>query len=252
MAEAKILGVLGFPVEHSQSPQIFSQFFLKESLQNWSYKRFGFPAVNDFVATIATQPELVGFNVTIPHKMSIMPHLDWIDIHAKRIGAVNTVAIKRLGTTVQLHGYNTDYDGFLQSVHALPVLPKNAIILGTGGAAKAVAAVLQDLNIPFKRVSRKASAVNDLSYKDLPSALTVPNILLVNTTPVGMSGFPQQELDLPYSDFPNDMQVIDLIYNPIETVLLQKCREKQLTCLNGALMLQKQAEKAWQIFKTYS
>ncbi len=252
MAQAKILGVLGFPVEHSQSPQIFSQFFQKESLENWSYETFGFPTLNDFLKTISTQPELVGFNVTIPHKVCIMPHLDWIDVHAERIGAVNTVGIKRMGTTVQLHGYNTDYEGFLQTVYALPVLPKNAIILGTGGAAKAVAAVLQDLNIQFKRVSRNTSAVNDLSYTDIKSALTVPNILLVNTTPVGMSGFPQQELDLPYSDFPNNLQVIDLIYNPTETALLQKCREKQLTCLNGALMLQKQAEKAWRIFKTYS
>lgn len=252
MAQAKILGVLGFPVEHSKSPDIFSRFFEKEGLRDWSYRKFSYETLSDFIDVLKLESPITGFNVTIPHKVSIMPHLDWIDVHAERIGAVNTVVIKRMGITVQLHGYNTDYDGFLQSVHALPSRPKNAIILGTGGAAKAVVAVLSDLQIPFKRVSRNASAVNDLNYKDIKSALTVPNILLVNTTPVGMSGFPQEELDLPYGDFPNDMQVIDLIYNPTETALLQKCREKQLNCLNGALMLQKQAEKAWQIFKTYS
>lgn len=250
MAQAKVIGVLGFPIEHSKSPDIFSRFFKNEGLTNWSYRKFSHETLSDFIEVLKSDPQITGFNVTIPHKEAILPYLHEVDTKAQRIGAVNTVTVKRnTNGTLCLKGYNTDYHGFKISLETLPQKPKNALVLGTGGASKAVCAVLNDVNLPYKRVSRNPKSADILSYDQIESVWNHPHTVLINTTPVGMSGFPQKEFSLPLNSLPADLQVIDLVYNPPKTPLISVCEEKGLYCINGALMLQKQAEMAWEIFK---
>jgi shikimate dehydrogenase len=255
MAEQKVLGVLGFPVEHSKSPDLFQQLFRKSSLSNWDYQKFSFESLSDFFTFLQANTAVVGFNVTIPYKQTIMPFLHFIDPLASRIGAVNTVKLQYhdredgTGTELHLSGFNTDYFGFFETVKSLPKMPKKALILGTGGASKAVICVLEDLQIPYTLFSRKPQNDQIQEYQNLGSYLNSTDLLVVNTTPVGMSGFAFTELPIAIDCFPIDTQVIDLIYNPPTTKLLEKCRAKGLTCVNGWHMLQKQAEKAWEIFK---
>jgi len=250
MAEAKVIGVLGFPVNHSQSPEIFGRFFEKEGFTDWIYEKFSFENLDDFIEYINQKQEIVGFNVTIPHKTSIIPYLDELDAAALKIGAVNTVKISRKPSgNISLKGYNTDYYGFKCSLEMLPVKPENAIVLGTGGASRAVCEVLQDLNISFVNVSRNPKIDSHITYGEIGFHLYKPKSLLINTTPVGMLGFPQENLNLPLQAFPMSFQIIDLIYNPNQTPLLTECKEKGLNCMNGSLMLQKQAERAWEILK---
>ena len=251
MAQAKILGVLGFPIEHSQSPEIFNRFFKRESLKNWSYTKFSFEEINAFIEYLKFNKEIIGFNVTIPFKQDIIPFLTEIDENAIKIGAVNTVSVKRdnNGNTI-LKGYNTDYYGFKCSLNSLSRTPQNAIIMGTGGASKAVSAVLKDSKIPFVFLSRKPSKEDCISYSDFYDHIIKSNCLIINTTPIGMSGFPEKDIPLKLETLPNDCQVIDLIYNPNKTPLLYHCEKNGINCLNGSLMLEKQAEQAWEIFKS--
>ncbi len=250
MAQAKVIGVLGFPIEHSKSPNIFSRFFEIEGLSNWSYRKFSHETLPDFIEVLKLDTQITGFNVTIPHKEAILPYLHEVDAKAIRIGAVNTVTVKRNANgTLHLKGYNTDYYGFKISLETLPQKPKNALIFGTGGASKAVCAVLNDVNIPYKCISRKPKSADILSYNQIESVWNHPHTVLINTTPVGMSGFPQKEFPIPFDSLPSDLKVIDLVYNPPRTPLISVCEEKGLYCINGALMLQKQAEMAWEIFK---
>jgi len=250
MAQAKVIGVLGFPVEHSKSPNIFNHFFENEGVTNWSYMKFSYETLPDFIEVLKLDAQITGFNVTIPHKEAILSYLNEFDTKAQRIGAVNTVTIKRnTNGALHLKGYNTDYHGFKISLKTLPQTPENAIVLGTGGASKAVCAVLDDLNIPYKCVSRNPILAGILSYDQIETVWNHPHTVLINTTPVGMSGFPQKEFSLPFESLPMDLQVIDLVYNPQKTPLISVCEEKGLSCMNGALMLQKQAEMAWEILK---
>jgi shikimate dehydrogenase len=250
MASTKVIGVLGFPVEHSQSPEIFTTFFRQETVLNWSYRKFSYPKLSDFLDLLQSEADIKGFNVTIPHKETILSYLHEIDAKALKIGAVNTVTVTRNANgTLHLKGFNTDYYGFKISLETLPKKPENAIVLGSGGASKAVCAVLKDANIPFAQVSRNPQSQALISYTQLKEFWNHPNPVLINTTPVGMLGFPQKELPLDFSSFPETLQVIDLVYTPAQTPLLKVCEEKGLSCMNGALMLQKQAEMAWEIFK---
>ena len=251
MAQAKIIGVLGFPVEHSQSPQIFRSFFEQEGLSDWTYEKFSFENLSTFIEYVKFNKEITGFNVTIPHKQDILKYLHEIDPEALKIGAVNTVSVKRSQDgNIHLKGYNTDYYGFKSSLKSLPTMPENALIIGTGGASKAVSAVLKDMGIPFVFISRNPSQPNCISYSEFNLYITKPNTVLINTTPIGMSGFAEKQLPLSIESLPNDCQVIDLIYNPKKTMLLSVCEKKGINCLNGSLMLEKQAAMAWEIFKT--
>ena len=251
MAEAKVIGVLGFPVNHSQSPEIFEGFFQNEGLIDWKYERFPFERLDDFIKYLNQRPEILGFNVTIPHKAAIIPYLDDIDESASNIGEVNTLTVSRkTNNQLFLKGYNTDYYGFMCCLDALPFIPEYAIVLGTGGASKAVCAVLRDRNISFVTVSRTPQIGSQIAYEDVELSRKKTRPLIVNTTPVGMLGFPQKHINISIETFPNSAQIIDLVYNPVQTPLLSDCKEKGLTCMNGSLMLQKQAERAWEIFKS--
>jgi shikimate dehydrogenase len=237
-----LLGLIGNPVEHSRSPQIFSRFFSSEGYLHGQYSLFPLDHINAVTSLIHSHPYLIGFNVTIPFKSDIIPLLTHISPQAKAIGAVNTVKIERIDNQTKLYGHNTDYFGFEGSLNLLPQKPKQAIIIGTGGSSKAVSAVLTAHEIPFIYVSRSMG-------------LTLPDqhfteTLLVNCTPLGM--WPNTDASPLHSlrKFDSSCSLIDLIYNPTTTELMAMAQAYGIKTMNGKYMLQIQAEKAWEIFKS--
>ena len=249
MDEIFQIGLIGFPVEHSNSPKIFQQFFDQLNLSNWEYQLFPTETLTHIESFLSNHPRLIGFNVTIPHKITIFPFLSQISPEAKSIGAVNTVKILRENDRIYLEGHNTDYFGFEESLKKLPRKPNSALILGDGGAAKSVKAVLKDYKIPFLSVSRNPSETQ-LNYSDLENLDWNSTDLLIQTTPLGMWPKVDQLPNLPYHLIASKTMAIDLIYNPKQTLFLKKLESQNCFCLNGELMLQKQAEKAWEIFYT--
>ncbi len=242
------LGLIGNPVAHSQSPKIFQKFFDNENLPNWKYNLFQLSHVDELPGLLNNNPNLVGFNVTVPFKQSIIPHLNTISNAAKSMNAVNTVKVIRNNGDIFLEGHNTDYFGFLETTKELPSKPQKAIILGNGGSANAVKAVLNDIEIPFITVSRNPT-VGQISYGSLLDLTFNEPTLIIQTTPVGMSPKVDVSPVFPFQNLNENVVAIDLIYNPKETLFLKQFKNQGCFCLNGSLMLQKQAEMAWTIFK---
>ncbi len=239
-------GLIGYPLAHSFSPAYFTHKFGNECI-NAEYKLYPISHISKFCDLIA-KSNFVGLNVTIPYKESIISYLDEIDDVAAQIGAVNTISI----VNGKSKGYNTDADGFKESLLSFLVDPsiiKSALILGNGGAAKAVKYVLNSLNIKFKVVSR--SGCDDLTYDDLDETAFSSANLIINTTPLGMypnvSSFPK----LPYNLLNEKYFLYDLIYNPEKTIFLTEGLNKGCKIKNGHEMLVLQAEYAWHIWKPY-
>ncbi len=247
MDEIFQIGLIGFPVNHSASPKIFQHFFEQQGLKNWEYKLFEIENLEQLDHLIRNNQNLIGFNVTVPHKINILQYLTSISLEAKAIGAVNTVKISRTEDGYFLEGHNTDYFGFEETLHLLPKVPQTAIILGNGGSAKSVKAVLKNAKIQFNEVSR-TPIENQYSYDEL-NQIDWNNVdLIINTTPIGMYPNTEKCISIPYSEIPKKTMAIDLIYNPEETVFLKQLKAQGCYCKNGSYMLQKQAEKAWNIF----
>ena len=255
--------MIGYPLSHSFSKKYFTEKFEKEHIGDARYESYPIESISHLPRLLANEPELVGLNVTIPYKEQVMNLLDELDPKAERIGAVNTIRIQN----GKLKGFNTDYDGFKNSlvkwVGANP-LPEKALILGTGGASKAVKAALEDLGIAFRFVSRKASP-GILTYQDLnipplaaqastPQHLNTPvppeavSTLLINTTPLGMPPHTESLPDLPYEQLTSDHYLYDLVYNPLITPFMQKGIDAKCRVKNGLEMLFGQAEKAWEVW----
>lgn len=239
----KTFGLLGKNISYSFSRTYFTEKFKKENIDA-KYYNFDLEEINEFRDVIKEMPELQGLNVTIPYKQEIITFLDDLAPEAKEIGAVNTVKVN--GN--KLIGYNTDYIGFSESIKPLlKTQHKKALILGTGGASKAIAYALKELEIEYKFVSR--SSGNDrLKYEDLSEEIIRDHKVIINTTPVGT--FPDVEK---YPKFPiqyltNKHLVYDLIYNPGTTQLLALAKEQGATVKNGLKMLELQAESAWNIW----
>lgn len=242
----KQLGLIGYPLEHSFSKKYFAEKFKREGLSNWQYELFPIENISDLKPLISN-PNLVGLNVTIPYKQAILPYLNNLDETAKAIGAVNTIKISRTKNEVRLTGYNTDCMGFEQSL--LPFLNeyhKKALVLGTGGAAKAVMYVLNKLRIEYKTVS--SNNKGDLSYNNLNKDILADHHVIINTTPLGMYPHVNSYPDLRYSALNHQHLLYDLVYNPLETVFLTKGKQYGAATKNGLEMLQLQAEAAWSIF----
>jgi len=185
-------------------------------------------------------------NVTIPYKEEVIPFLDKIDRKAKKIGAVNTIKITKSG---KLKGYNTDFYGFRNSLK--PLLKKEhkkALILGTGGASKAIAFALKKLGIQYTFVSRTKKSEKMLTYSELTENTIKEYLLIVNTTPLGTHPNTSDKPDIPYNFISDKHILYDLIYNPSETLFLKLGKEKGATIKNGLEMLELQAEKAWEIW----
>jgi shikimate dehydrogenase len=246
------VGLIGKNLSHSFSKSYFEQKFAKESIYNVSYSNFQLNEINELEYLIQTNDKIVGFNVTIPYKELIIPFLSKKSIEVTKIGAVNTVLVERFGNKIELAGYNTDYIGFektLEKVHRKKILNSKALIFGTGGASKAVAYTLENLNITYKKVSRKRNNLY-LTYNDLNKEIISEHLLLINCTPLGMFPDINQKVQIPYEYVTQNHILIDLIYNPDITQFMKEGYKKGAIVINGLTMLHEQAEEAWKLFKT--
>lgn len=241
-------GLIGYPLSHSFSKKYFTNKFEKEGITDAEYELFPIETIEDLPKLIADNPELVGLNVTIPYKELILPFLDSLDPKAEAIGAVNTIKIEN----GRLIGYNTDYHGFKDSLVKFigsKKLPSKALMLGTGGASKAVHMALEDLGVTCQFVSRKPNKEH-LSYEDLSSFPDHFNtsLLIINTTPLGTSPNEDALPDLPYDQLSQNHFLYDLVYNPMKTAFMQKGIDAKCWVKNGLEMLHGQAEAAWEIW----
>jgi shikimate dehydrogenase len=240
----RYFGLIGFPLSHSFSKRYFSQKFESEKIAA-QYENYPLKSIEEF-------PELVrnynfsGINVTIPYKQDVMQYLDNLSEEAEKIGAVNTIQIRN----EKLIGNNTDCYGFEMSL--LPFLKpshKHALVLGTGGASKAVVFVLEKLGIDWKYVSRTKSN-NGFTYEELDAEIIKSHYLIINTTPLGMYPNVEECPEIDYDAIGENHLLYDLVYNPEETLFLQKGKSKGATIKNGLEMLHLQAEKAWEIWNS--
>ncbi|MGH1434684.1 MAG: shikimate dehydrogenase family protein [Lewinella sp.] len=242
-------GLIGYPLSHSFSEGYFTEKFAQIGVSDqFCYETYPLPQIADLPALIASKPGLLGLNVTIPYKEAVMTYLDELSPAAADIGAVNTILFE----DGKLIGYNTDVMGFEESLDDFLMEnggpSANALILGTGGAAKAIAWVLKKKGINFHYVSRNPIA-GQWSYQDLNEEIIAGVDLIVNTTPLGMSPNIETCPDIPYHCLGKGHRLYDLVYNPTEPLFLKRGRERGAATLNGLAMLHGQAEAAWSIWR---
>ncbi|MEI6695738.1 MAG: shikimate dehydrogenase [Bacteroidota bacterium] len=243
-----LYGLIGYPLSHSFSASYFTDKFKKESITDAEYRLFPIQEITDIKYLLAKEANLKGLSVTIPYKEKVIPFLDELDDVAQKVGAVNTIQISNRNNKTYLIGYNTDVIGFEKTLS--PLLEAHhhqALILGSGGASKAVMYVLNKLNIPFEIVSRNLQNAS-LTYADLNAENFENHQIIINTTPLGM--YPEINAcpDLPYHLLTSSHLLIDLIYNPKETEFLKQGKLHFAKTKNGLEMLIYQAEAAWKIW----
>lgn len=258
----KKYGLIGYPLSHSFSKKYFSDKFEKEGLEDREYELYPLQHLSDLPELINATHDLCGLNVTVPHKIGVMFYLDKIDPAARAIDAVNCIKIvnhqpveaffsgELSSMKVRLEGYNTDAFAFEKSLK--PMLKKHhqkALILGNGGAARAVAYVLNKMDISYRLVSRRAIG-KQLSYKQLTPDVMKERLLIVNTTPLGTAPNIEECPDIPYELLTPQHLLYDLVYNPTETEFLKRGKEKGAAIKNGLEMLHLQAEKSWEIWNS--
>lgn len=241
----KRYGLIGYPLGHSFSQRYFTEKFEREGIAGCTYENFPIESIDRLDEVLERHPDLCGFNVTIPYKERIIPRLRSMAEEARKIGAVNCVRVTPEG----LVGHNTDAYGFRTSLLKLldGAHPGQALVLGTGGASKAVKYVLEQLGIPFDVVSRKASA-GDFTYDELTSETVRTRRLIVNATPLGTFPKTDECPDIPYEAIGETHFLFDLVYNPPLTEFLRRGRQQGAAIANGYDMLVGQAEKAWSIW----
>ena len=239
-------GLIGFPLSHSFSKKYFTEKFEKEGLNNCSYENFPLPVIDE-LKQLLSLPGLEGLNVTIPYKEQVLSFLDYSSDIVKKIKACNCIKIKE----GKLFGFNTDVFGFENSLKKkiMSSIHKQALVLGTGGSAKAVIYVLENLGIKFKSVSRKPSA-QSLSYEQLTKEIMPDYKLIINTTPLGMFPNVVEAPPIPYQYLTSDHFLFDLIYNPEKTLFLKKGEEQGTLIQNGYEMLVLQSEENWKIWNS--
>lgn len=242
----KLYGLIGYPLGHSFSKIFFTDKFECESIDA-KYELFEIQSIDNFLELVKNHT-LSGLNVTIPYKEQVIPFLDELDETAAQIGAVNVIKFIRKDNLLTLKGYNSDVIGFSKSIskHLQPY-HKKALILGTGGASKAIDYGLRKLGIETTFVSRNPNN-KQLLYSDLDSGVLSENLIVVNTTPVGMFPNENECPDVPYNFLTPKHLLFDLVYNPAETLFLKKGKEKGTITLNGLEMLELQAVSAWEIW----
>jgi len=247
----KKLGLIGFPLSHSFSKKYFTNKFKEEGIEGYEYDLYPIDAIELLPQLLKDNPELVGINVTIPYKKQVIPYLDAIHEEAYAIGAVNTIKIE----DGKLTGYNTDAYGFEQSLIDLlnengeenPLPVDQALVLGTGGAAKAILFILEKLNIRPFLVSRSAEK-GDFTYNEIDENILNKAKLIINTTPLGMSPKIESFPNIPYDKLTPKHFLYDLVYNPEKTVFLNRGEDQKTKTKNGLEMLILQAEKSWDIW----
>lgn len=242
----KLFGLLGKNIEYSFSRGYFSDKFAQLNLKGHKYVNFDLEQIEDLPKTIKESENLKGMNVTIPYKEEVIPFLNKIDKTASEIGAVNTIKFIKKG---DLKGFNTDVFGFENSI--LPLIKKHhekALILGTGGASKAIAYALKRNNIKFKFVSRNPEGKKEISYDSLSKETIEEYTIIINSTPLGTSPDIDKCPQIPYQFITSKHILYDLIYNPPITTFLSKGKEKGARIKNGLEMLKLQAEESWRIW----
>jgi shikimate dehydrogenase len=244
----KTFGLIGYPLEHSFSQRYFTQKFKDENIEA-RYLNFPIESIEEFPNLLEKRPDLAGLHITIPYKQQVMEYLDEVDSVAKEAGAVNVIKITWNDKKPHLIGYNSDITGFSNSIEPL-LQPhhKKALILGTGGASKAVAYALKELGLLYRFVSRTPRHPSHVSYESLNEEILRDYTVIVNTTPSGMSPNTNECPTLPYNGITSKHLAFDLIYNPETTLFMQKCNEKGAVVKNGLEMLHLQAEAAWDIW----
>lgn len=245
----RLFGLIGFPLSHSFSEKYFEKKFARENITDTLYKLFPLEDISLLPKLIEQYIDLKGLNVTIPYKIPAMSYMQHIEKEAVEIGAINCVKIYREASEIKLSGFNTDIYGFRESL--LSVLTphhKHALILGTGGASKAVCYVLDKLGIAYSLVSHTKNDAGYLQYTQLNKEIIETNTLIINTTPLGMFPETNKFPDIPYQFIHEEHLLFDLIYNPGETKFLKMGKGAGATIKNGMEMLELQAEKSWEIW----
>lgn len=240
-------GLIGYPLGHSFSINYFNQRFADEGV-NAKYMNFEIPTIDDLAEVLDSNPELKGLNVTIPYKQKVMEYLDSISPEARAIGAVNVIRVTHVGNEIKLKGFNSDVIGFTQSIEPmLEECHKKALILGTGGASKAIDYGLKSLGLETVFVSRYRRP-ETICYEDVTPEVIKEYNVIVNCTPLGM--FPKTEEcpNLPYKAMDEHTILYDLIYNPDETLFMKKGAERGANVKNGLEMLLLQAFASWEFW----
>ena len=240
----KRFGLIGKTLKHSFSKTYFQKKFEEEGIRDCSYENFELSSIEDFPLFIASNPDLIGLNVTIPYKEDVLPFLHHSNEIVRAIGASNCIRI----SNGKLYGYNTDAVAFKNSLQSqLSPFHKNALVLGTGGASKAVQYALRELLIDYLIVSRKRK-VNQLGYEDVEETIIKHHQIIINTTPLGMYPKPDDEPPIPYDAITSQHLLYDLIYNPPKTKFLLQGEQRGAQIINGYEMLLAQAEESWRIW----
>lgn len=238
-------GLIGKDIAYSFSKNFFTDKFEREKKRH-TYENFDIGSLNEFKTLLIKNPELKGLNVTIPYKESIIPLLDKLDPKAEKIGAVNTIKVLKNGI---LKGFNTDYFGFAKALSSLlPIKDKTALILGTGGASKAIIYVLESMGYEILRVSRFKNE-DTITYDDLNSQIMATHYLIINTTPLGTYPNTEKAPNIPYELLTSNHLLFDLTYNPAQTTFMKLGLIKGTKVSNGLKMLEYQALKSWEIWQ---
>ena len=253
----RLFGLIGYPLGHSFSKQYFSEKFAREGISDARYELFPLPDIAALPDLLRQHPDLCGLNVTVPHKQTVLPYLHELDETAQAVGAVNCIRIRE----GRFRGFNTDVVGFEQSLQAVmgqQWAGSKALILGTGGASKAVAWVFDQMGIPFLFVSRQPVAedlppsvgvkAGQIAYESIGLRSPDEYRIVVNATPAGTYPNVDDCPPIPFDWLQPEHLVYDLVYNPTETLLLRRAAERGCTVKNGLDMLHFQAERAWEIF----
>lgn len=239
-------GLIGKNISYSYSQEFFTKKFLEEH-RKATYENFDLESIDLFPDIIKNTSLLKGLNVTIPYKESIIPFLDGLDSEAEKIGAVNTIKFKKDG---RLIGYNSDHFGFAKALEDFfPFSEKTALILGTGGASKAIRYVLDTMSFDYKIVSRHKSE-DVLTYQELTETIMKNHLLIINCTPLGTHPNIHEYPHIPYQYITKDHMLFDLIYNPSKTEFLKLGFASGARIANGKKMLEQQALKSWAIWKS--
>ena len=238
-------GLIGKTLKHSFSQKYFEEKFRREQITDASYSLFELTDIKQLTEFIRQHPQLVGFNVTIPYKQQIIPYLDELSEEAAAVNAVNTVVIERVGVQILTKGHNTDIIGFRESLREVD-LPKQALVLGTGGAAAAVTYVLENLGCRCTAISRDPQ--RGLPYSALNADIIRQHKFIVNCTPLGTYPNINEKPDIPYEGLSGEHFLYDLVYNPSETAFLKEGILRGAKVQNGLQMLHAQAEASWRIW----
>lgn len=244
--DIKLFGLVGKRLDYSFSKAYFEQEYHNIYVRPARYDNYELPSANE-ILPLARKQHLDGLNITIPFKETVIPFLDSISEEAKAIGAVNTLKFTHLPSGIYVEGHNTDARGFETCVSTCLSEHRHAIVLGTGGAAKAVAYVLRNHGLSVTYVSRDKKGDGIIGYEQLDEKIIADNTLIINATPLGTLGF-GSEVEIPYNGISRGHLCIDLVYNPLETLFMKESAKRGATVKNGLEMLHRQAEETWKIW----